>query len=157
MYSILLSIQSSNPVQPGKILLGLATVVPVLGLNRRTHSVSLLGTASLGHKTPRRAMGLALKAPSLGPRLGLAQEAPSLNKGEVEGLTPLLLSPILDTATWPQPLRALPLGLALLAPSLGKRVTIPDSFTNLGESPPCLRVGIWRSRMGSLVSSQAQA
>ncbi len=27
-----------------------------------------------------------------------------------------------------------------------ERVTIPDSFTNLEESSPCLRVGIWRTR-----------
>jgi hypothetical protein len=42
-------------------------------------------------------MGLAWNAPSLGLVLGLALKAPSLNKGKVEGLTPLLLSPILDT------------------------------------------------------------
>jgi hypothetical protein len=39
------------------------------------------------------------------------------------------------------------LGLAALALSLGKRVTILDSFTNLEESSPCLRVGIWRTRL----------
>jgi hypothetical protein len=50
--------------------MGLASVAPVLGLNRWTHSVSLLGTASLGHQCQRHDVGLALKDPTLGQLKG---------------------------------------------------------------------------------------
>jgi hypothetical protein len=62
-------------------------VAPVLDINRWTHSVSLLGTASLGHQCLRHPGGLALKAPTLGPP-----------KGKVVGLTLLTLSPKVELA-----------------------------------------------------------
>jgi hypothetical protein len=98
----------------------------VLGLNRWTHSVSLLGTASLGHHCLRHAVGLAMKAPTLGQ-----------SKGKVVGLTLLSLSPNLRLALMAPMLgptvAALFLGLEALALSLGRRVTILDSFTNLED------------------------